>query len=176
MKNDIRSTIEIIGIFGVIASLIFVGMQIMLDRRIAMAEQYSNRAESEKADIRARLESEDYFNMREEEWMGGIRPFWWTENSEVANQISEGRKSVRSLFFEIESVRLILIGYDNEYYQYELGLIAEDYWGIVRGVIKSGIQRDFIYCNQISASRRPIQAEIELIFGELEAEYGHSPC
>jgi len=42
--------IEIIGIFGVIASLIFVGMQLMLDRSVAKLEAYQN-ITSQLADI-----------------------------------------------------------------------------------------------------------------------------
>lgn len=52
MKASKKELVEIVGIFAVVASLIFVGMQLQLDRKVALAEQYSNRAESVKADRR----------------------------------------------------------------------------------------------------------------------------
>ena len=50
MRTSKKDIVEIVGIFAVVASLIFVGMQLMLDRKVALAEQYFNRAESVKAD------------------------------------------------------------------------------------------------------------------------------
>ena len=55
MNAKQKEVVEIVGIFAVVASLIFVGMQLMLDRKVALAEQYFNRAESAKADRRAIL-------------------------------------------------------------------------------------------------------------------------
>ena len=39
MKTDMKQIIEILGMFAVVASLIFVGQQLMLDRRVAIAHQ-----------------------------------------------------------------------------------------------------------------------------------------
>ena len=58
MKGSKKELVEIVGIFAVVASLILVGMQLQLDRKVALAEQYSNRAESVKADRRVILESD----------------------------------------------------------------------------------------------------------------------
>ena len=51
MQSDTRKILEIVGVLSVVASLLFVGMQLLLDRRITTAEQYQNRAESRKSDF-----------------------------------------------------------------------------------------------------------------------------
>lgn len=66
MKTSKKYIVEIAGIFAVVVSLIFVGMQLQLDRKVALADQYFNRAESAKADRRALLESDDYTQFVEE--------------------------------------------------------------------------------------------------------------
>ena len=69
MNSDkIRQIIEAIGISAVVASLIFVGMQLLLDRRIAVADQYFNRAEAQRENLRTRTESEAFFANQEEMW------------------------------------------------------------------------------------------------------------
>ena len=73
MKFD-KQSIEVIGILGVIASLTFVGMQLMLDRQVALADQYFNRTESRLATVRSQLESEAYIDLMVMQWENGSRP------------------------------------------------------------------------------------------------------
>ena len=91
MKSDSKKIFEIVGNLSVVASLLFVGMQLYLDRQIAAAEQYQFRAESRKADLRVQLESDAYIARRVEAWKAGIRPIWWNEEHDL--QMQE-RKSV----------------------------------------------------------------------------------
>ena len=73
MKINLKDSIEIVGIFAVVASLLFVGLQLQLDRKVALADQYFNRAESAKADRRALLDSDDYMIGVEQWWADGGR-------------------------------------------------------------------------------------------------------
>ena len=79
MKTNIKQTIEIIGFAAVVVSLIFVGIQLRLDSRVALADQYAFRSESVKNDLRSRIESEDFLEMEVKRWENGSRPPWWTE-------------------------------------------------------------------------------------------------
>ena len=70
----------IIAAIAVVASLVFVGMQLMLDRKVAIAEQYFNRTESVKEDRRMKMVSEAYLQYKEEAWAIGRRPQYWNED------------------------------------------------------------------------------------------------
>jgi len=63
VKNiSLRGLIETVGLASVVASFIFVGLQLRLDQKIAIASQYQARAESALANRRAELESEFYIS------------------------------------------------------------------------------------------------------------------
>ena len=83
MQLDTKRLIEYVGVLTVVASLLFVGMQLYLDRQIASAEQYQNRAESRKSDLRTLLESDAYLTLSAERWDAGNRPRWWNEEIEA---------------------------------------------------------------------------------------------
>ena len=76
MKTNQARLFEFIGVIAVVLSLLFVGMQLMFDRRVAMGEQYFNRAEARRADIRSRIESDAYMSDRVNRWENGDRPGW----------------------------------------------------------------------------------------------------
>jgi len=64
MRLDSKQVIDIIGVTAIVASLIFVGLQLMLDRNVSIAAQYAARSESLKADLRTRMESNGYMSSR----------------------------------------------------------------------------------------------------------------
>ena len=171
MNAKQKEVVEIVGIFAVVASLIFVGMQLMLDRKVALAEQYFSRAESAKADRRSLLESQDHMQHIEELWALGERPDYWNEGWEVARRIDEGTLSVRGVYAEIISERLMIIGYDNVYFQYRQGLLDEELWNKLRSTIKRSMARDeltrAVYERYARATIQPIIKEILL---EIESE------
>ncbi len=155
MKSDAKKVFEIVGILSVVASLIFVGMQLMFDRQLATAEQYQNRAESRKSDFRTMLESDAYMTFRTELWEGGERPAWWTEEMEdSAEQLGLSATSiVVSLILQNNS----LVHFDNLYFQYDQGLLDEAFWQSSLGVVESMLnnpQTRAVWVNE--GLRRPI--------------------
>ena len=135
MKSNTRKILETVGILSVVASLLFVGMQLLLDRRIATSEQYQNRAESRKSDFRAMLESDGYMAYETERWESGIRPSWWTDELKV-NAEREGLSST-SIVASILSDRMSLVHFDNLYYQYNQGMLDEEFWQGVLGLLET---------------------------------------
>ena len=171
MKTSKKDIVEIVGIFAVVASLIFVGMQLMLDRKVALAEQYFNRAESVKTDRRTALESDDLMRYYEELWALGWRPSYWDEDWKVARRVQEGTLSVRGVLAGILDDELAIIGYDSVYFQYQQGLLDEELWNGLRATLKRSMARDelsrAIYQRQ---ARTTIQPVIEEILREIESE------
>ena len=171
MKASRKDIVEIAGIFAVVASLIFVGMQLMLDRKVALAEQYFNRAESAKADRRAILESDDLMRYHEESWALGWRPSYWDESWELARRVEEGKVSVRSALAAIVDNQLSIIGYDSVYFQYQQGLLDEEIWNQLRFFLKRRMARDelsrAVFQNHARTTIRPI---VEEVLREVESE------
>lgn len=171
MKASKKDLVEIAGIFAVVASLIFVGMQLQLDRKVALAEQYSNRAESVKADRRIILESDALMQYREKRWALGWRPAYWDEDWEIAGLVKEGALSSRGVIAAIIQDQLAIIGYDTIYYQYRQGLLEEESWIGLRSSLKRGMARDelarAVYITHARATIRPV---VEELLHEIESE------
>lgn len=165
MKTSTKQIAEYLGIAAVAASLIFVGMQLRLDGRVAMADQYATRAESVKADTRIKMESEEYLAMEAKRWASGIRPGWW--NEELANLAEELDFSGTDVMMTYLDRRLSLVQFDNLYFQYQQGLLEEGFWNGARRTMKNGMREPFtraIY--ELQAARltpvvRELLAEIE---------------
>lgn len=162
---------ESFGAFAVVASLVFVGLQLYLDRKVALADQYFNRGESAKADRRTKLESDHYFQHLEESWALGQRPFYWDEEWVIAKQIESGERSVAAVMANALSLRLDVIGYDSLYYQYRQGLLDEESWNQLRSSLKVSMSKDpfrrHIYQAYARANLRPV---IEEIVREIEID------
>jgi len=171
MKASKKEIVEIVGIFGVVASLVFVGMQLMLDRKVALAEQYIDRAESAKADRRVALESEYLMRYYEELWALGWRPSFWDEDWVLAHRVEEGTISVRSVLAAMIEDQLAIIGYDSVYFQYQQGLLDEEMWNELRSSMKRGMARDElkreVYKRRARITIRPV---VEEVLREIESE------
>lgn len=172
MKMSNKVVVEMIGVLTVSASLIFVGMQLMLERKIAIAEQYFNRTESAKEDRRSLLLSPIYFQEIEEWWATGERPPYWNEEWKLAKQLDQGAYSVATVRHRTLELQLSILGYDNIYFQYQQGLLDEKTWQHFRGQIKGAMIADpelirAIYLNNARATLLPV---VEDIRDEIDAE------
>ena len=126
MKLSNKEILEIAGAIALVASLAFVGLQLKLDRDVALAQSFSDGIESRKEDIRAKMESESYMLMQETLWESGQRPQWWSNVSlsYESNTLKSGAQ-IMARFFEVELDYLEL---ENLYYRFQQGLIEEDHW------------------------------------------------
>ena len=142
MKERTREVIEIVGIFGLIASLIFVGMQMMLDRRIAMGNQFHDRTEIGHEGMIAQFQSDAWVAMQAREWEAGFLPDWWNEKITAYQQ--EHGYSMKDIVRLELSARMRLVRMNNNYFQHQLGLISDETWD---NISPSGevYQRDPVY-------------------------------
>ncbi|TRX56883.1 hypothetical protein [Thalassomonas sp. M1454] len=171
MKTNKKELAEILGIFAVVASLVFVGMQLHLDRKVALAEQYFNRAESVKEDYRTALLSPEYFRAVEEEWTLTGRTSYSDKEWEELKKVREGALNIKSVEAMVLINRLQIVGYDNLYFQYKQGLLTEASWNGLRLSLKSSMSgsemvRDIFQMH----ARSTIQPVVEEILKEIEAE------
>ena len=127
--------LQIIGIFAVVASLIFVGFQMKQEHEIAIANQYQARATTaveiqearQQLEIVARREGQRYLDSYG--WPEGFDEEMPTEDFGV-------------LIFD---ARRLLYSYDNLHYQFHAGFLPADAWQSNRTTIRILAQRPIFH-------------------------------
>ena len=134
-KIPIESLIQLLGMVGIIGSLIFVGLEMRQSQRIALATQQQTRAAIMNGVVSGLNEAEvDYQSV------------YWENNFDYT--LSNDELAYRNL------VHIAWFLYENDYYQYTRGLMDDATWEAkVAGI-------DLIYnnCNarEIYDSRSPV--------------------
>ena len=103
--EDWKDTAELIGIVAIVASLVFVGLQLRQSHEIALATQYQARAEATLNLHLAGIEAD---------WLP-VRPLRDGISKEVSAR-------------DINVFLWLWIQYDNHYYQYQAGFLDESSW------------------------------------------------
>ncbi len=150
-SSKTRDLIELAGILSIVASLIFVGMQLRLDQRTATGAAYQSRAEARIEDIRLRMEIELSSNDFENRIARGDAPRWWSE--EVAAMQREEEIPAGELIRTYQRRSIDLLHLDNLVFQHSLGLIQtatlESVFGVWRGGAEDPIARAAIGTGRI---------------------------
>jgi len=127
--TKIHDWLEIVGLAAVVASLIFVGLQLKQSQDIAIAAQYQARHDSNADVLNAALQS------------GPVLNVWGQMVLEDAladpNVPDEAKAWVREQpIQEIAARNVIAIAtlknYDNIYFQYQNGFLVEEMWQAMR--------------------------------------------
>ena len=107
---------QVVGLFAVVASLIFVGLQMKQAQEIALADQYQSRAEAAQDMYLSVLESGLSFG---------------------SMSVPMEEKSPDERRLAIAVVRWGWTQYDNHYYQYRAGFLDEESWAGLSNRISS---------------------------------------
>ena len=116
---------EIIGIVAIVASLIFVGLQMKQSHQIALSAIYQARSDSSMAIRMAPLESETLLSARTKQRHG-----------EGDTLTPEERTALRSLL--VGQITYL----ENVHYQYISGFISEEHWQTNREEIEGILRRE----------------------------------
>ena len=151
--------LQVFGIFALVASLIFVGMQMKQDREIALSAIYQARADASMIIRMAPLESEALLSATAKRVFGSGEEL--TPEEEIA-------------FFSRISGNLIYL--ENVHFQYMNGFISEEHWQTNREEIKvlmrmaPGRRKDYIdngcpllresFCAELRRGADIVEAEI----------------
>lgn len=139
-----KDTAELVGIIAIVASLVFVGLQLRQSHEIALATQYQARAEATQNLHLAGIEAD---------WLP-VRP--------LRNGISEALSSR-----DINTFLWLWIQYDNHYYQYQAGYLDESAWQAQRRNIRelySFCDARFVY----EWRKKGLRAEFVALVASLE--------
>ena len=100
----VNDWMQVAGIFAVVVSLVFVGLQLRQSQEIAVASQYQARAESSMDFYRTGIESDTVIR--------GLR-------SRVSDEVSAG---------DISYALWGWTSFDNLHFQYQSGFLTEEAW------------------------------------------------
>jgi len=117
--------VELIGIFGIIASLLFVGAQLVLERNIAYSTAFHDRVALHIANSTGMRDNYEYVQQRARA-LENSKPSWW--NSDIESYVAQNELSMEDVVRLDIQAGIYLQITDNNYYQYELGLIDEATW------------------------------------------------
>ena len=152
---------QVVGIFAVVASLIFVGLQMRQDREIALAGQYQERSAMAVEYWNGKAQSE--YDLRfygnnviaDPKWSGVFG------DADTPEEVGKAYISVRTSF----------VALDNHHFQYESGFYNEETWQAFRGHLRfylsrSPVARSMVR-NQAEIFRPTFHAVCEQILDEI---------
>ena len=153
-SSQLNDWLQVIGLFGVIASLVFVGLQMMQDREIALSAIYQERAASA---------TEFYVAIATD------------EVSRLAMAKVTSGKGDELTVQEAAAYQMIALAgqqlTDNSHYQYEQGFASEDHWLQIRAMLKDRMREPLSRSHMLSGYMRPSLREVvKDIERELERE------
>ncbi len=158
---------ELFAIAAIVASLIFVGLQLKQSQKIAVAGQYQSRADAALEFYLARMESEYALaitakNIIDDEKFGRVPV------SILKSLESEGREMVATKYLLFRSN---ITMFDNYHFQYEQGYLTEGAWQAFRVRIKSFLSDDVFadfYRSQTTHYRSSFEDVCSQILAELD--------
>ena len=121
--SDWKDTAELIGIAAIVASLIFVGLQMKQSQDIAIADQYQERANSAIEYYLAHM-AEPAVSDRGRRMIDG--GYYDAYPADVQEYISEQAPEAIALAYLRFRTSMNL--QDNNYFQYESGFMTEEAW------------------------------------------------
>ena len=121
--------IQIVGMSAIIASLIFVGLQIKQAQDIAIASQYQARSDALRDQFAAFLESDAAMRVIGADLLADIRA---SEDFPPEVKAWAADQPVEELAFRAIGAYISLKSYDNLFFQYQSGFLSEEAWIPIR--------------------------------------------
>ena len=171
MKTDPKQVIEVIGISGVIASLLFVGMQLVLDRRVAVGSQYHERMILGHEYYLSLSENEKWISTEAKQWEEGFTPVYW--NADIESYKAERKLTTEDIVRQDRLYMTTLLRLNNNYFQYEHGLLEGDVLEGIRTGLKIQMTQSPIFrgvANRFAVGDPGFQALILEVEQELVGE------
>lgn len=159
-SDKLNDRIQIIGIFLVVASLVFVGLQMKQTHEIALAGQYQERSAM----------AIDY-------WNGIVQNEFYVRN--IGNRFIEQLGPLDSVFSEMTAeefgslyvyARMTLATLDNHHFQYQAGFYDEDTWQGFRAQLQGYVSSDRMARLLLQKRGDFFRAEFRRLCEELIAE------
>ena len=123
---------ELLGIAAIFGSLVFVGLELRKSQQIAIAGQYQQRAESFVEQLHARLA----FSSEQERLANMVRSIY----SDVIDAAVLESMSDEGIALAFTRASADATMFDNNYFQYQSGMMSDDGWQAMRGRLKRALR------------------------------------
>jgi hypothetical protein len=157
-SSKINDWLQVVGLFGVIGSLMFVGLQMKQDREIALSVAAQARTDTTIQNL-----------------MGiSANPYFMSAIDKIAtNGIESLLPSERQAMSFASNT--LLFNFENIHYQYSNGFVPEDRWGGTREALKVVLLQQYYGTRQQfeanpSIWREAFQVVIHELIAEIDAE------
>ncbi len=134
-RYDWKSIAELVGIAAIVASLVFVGLQLKQAQEIAIAEQYQNRADAALEFWISMTQSDATITHWGNRFTRHVES-GAAEESVVSLYEEEGPEQLAVRFLVFRST---FTAYDNYHFQYEKGFMDDDAWQSFRERLKGAL-------------------------------------
>ena len=148
---------QVFGIFALVASLIFVGLQMQQDREIALSVATQARTETTMQSISA----------------NAANPYLMSAADKIATGDAESLLPSELLALSFTGTKT-LFNFENVHYQYVEGYLPVERWMASRQALKGLLRRPFgarsVYESNPAAWRDSFQDVVESLIEEIDAE------
>ncbi len=168
-SSNWREIAELIGIGAIVASLIFVGLQLQQSQEIAVATQYQERANAQIENYMSQIQSDQALRNRGQRLVSAASSGSYA--IAIKNLIdTTGPESVAVTYLLYRSKMTMM---DNCHFQYESGFMTEDTWLAMRRRLQNLLSDDVFAAMYRSESwhfRSSFQVETSQLLAELERD------
>ena len=167
--DKVRTLVEVVGLLAIVASLVFVGIQMKQSQEIAISTQYQERANAAVEMFTGNLQSD--LSLR----LSGDRlrlTMFGPESDAILRDWAQERKP-QELAWQFNNFLMLFSIYDNNHFQYSAGFLDEDSWlsfqARMKNVLANPVNRAMF--KQMSSSfRAPFRQAVDNVIGEIESE------
>jgi type II secretory pathway pseudopilin PulG len=155
-SSKLNDWLQVVGLFGVVASLLFVGMQMKQDRDIAISAAYQARS-SQITEIQTAMAGDST-----------MRAFTIKANAGQWDTVSADEAQAANFY-----LAALFNLYENIHYQYQNGFIDDEHWQRSRSGMKSLLSAEFprsTFRNELSGWRQSFRELGEELISEVDAE------
>jgi len=152
-SSKLNDWMQGIGIFALVASLIFVGLQMKQTHEIALSQAYQARA-STVAEVVMEMASNEHA------MSAFLKGFTGQDDSVTGTEQQAG-------FWSLNAVMSL---YENAYYQYQLEFLPEDHWLNHRESLKNMMTVNSFWRSSIRLLSPGLRPAFKDVLGEIDAE------
>jgi len=160
---------EVIGTAAIVASLLFVGLQMRQAQNIAIAEQYQNRGISFREFVSSLLDNESVIRV----WAEQVESRYESGNGDDAFKDSYEAYGAEYVTEQRWLHRSMLVVLDSYYLGYQLGTMTEESWLAYQKRLKLGLrdpQFRSVYSDEREYLPESFQLLCNVLIREIESE------
>jgi hypothetical protein len=142
----INDWLQVIGQFALVASLIFVGLQMRQTQAIALSQAYQARADQSIAVMLAGIDNDTTLS------------YWAKRNGSIDEELTPQERA-----YGIGFVLARFIHWENVHYQYQQGFVSEEHWNTLLAEMRGRLptpEFQFAYEREPDAWRTSFREEV----------------